>query len=283
MRSFRGSPSMSATSAAGRATSSCTDNRAVTAADFTPYSVTAPTNFPGATIPLPDGRGRPHDRGVLRRESRTSSDRSTTTSRSPRKFGGSVCRSGMAWTSPSTRALRTVSCCRAAWRPESQATDNCEIRAALPEIAPTNPYCHVEQPFQTQVKFLDDIPRPAHRRAGWQRHSRTTLARSSARQLLVPAANISGSVARCRAAPNGYYNLLDPNSLYGERVTQLDLRMSKIFRIGHDAALAQLRPGESAEPERHPGRDDHLRCRPGRHRTAILDPRLFKFGVQFDF
>ena len=34
------------------------------------------------------------------------------------------------------------------------STDTCDVRAALPEIAPTNPYCHVDNPFLTQVKGL---------------------------------------------------------------------------------------------------------------------------------
>ena len=40
-------------------------------------------------------------------------------------------------------------------------TDSCEIRAALPETAPLNPYCRVETPYLTQVKMLGayTIPR----------------------------------------------------------------------------------------------------------------------------
>ena len=33
-------------------------------------------------------------------------------------------------------------------------TDNCEVRAQLPEIAPLNPYCHVASGFLPQVRGL---------------------------------------------------------------------------------------------------------------------------------
>ena len=41
------------------------------------------------------------------------------------------------------------------------SSDNCDILAALPEIAPVGrPYCHVTEKFQTQVKILGSYTLP---------------------------------------------------------------------------------------------------------------------------
>ena len=73
-----------------------------------------------------------------------------------------------------------------------------------------------------------------------------------------------------------------PNTLYGERITQLDLRMSKIFRMGTSRVSVNFDLANLLN------RNDILGVTTTygaawQTPTAILDPRLFKLGVQFDF
>ncbi len=169
-----------------------------------------------------------------------------------------------------------------------QVTDNCEIRAALPEStivfgSPTpDDYCHVEQEIQTQLKFLGTylIPKIDVQVAGtFQNNPGPNIAAN----YFVPAANIVGlGRPLSSGAPTVFYNLLYPNTLYGERTTQLDLRMSKIFRMGTSRMSLNFDLANILN------RNDILGVTTNygaawQTPTAILDPRLFKLGVQYDF
>jgi len=81
---------------------------------------------------------------------------------------------------------------------------------------------------------------------------------------------------------NVSYDLLEPNTLYGERVTQLDIRMSKLFR------MSATRLSINFDLANLLNRNDILGVTTAygaawQTPTGILDPRLFKLGVQFDF
>jgi hypothetical protein len=114
-------------------------------------------------------------------------------------------------------------------------TDNCEIRAALPEIAALNPYCHVEPPFKTQVKGLASYTIPhidvqvssafqslpggtLAANYAFPGTSGTELARSLGRPL-------SGN------AQTASVNLVAPGTLYGDRINQIDLRIGRVTKI----------------------------------------------------
>jgi hypothetical protein len=261
------------------------DNRAVTAADFTEYSMVAPATFPGATIPLPDGAaGRvtgnfydvnPNKFGLV--------DNYNTLAR---KYGKQY----EHWNGVDvTINARLTSGLRlqGGYATGKQTTDNCEIRRALPEIATpalaNNPYCHVTQPFQQQLKFLTTylVPRvDVNVAATFQNNPGYVIPATFPN----PASNIVGLG---RPLSSGVatisYNLLEPNTRYGKRVTQLDLRMSKIFRT----------PGASRVSVNFDlanvlNRNDILGVSTiygaaWQTPQAIIDPRLFKLGVQFDF
>jgi hypothetical protein len=168
----------------------------------------------------------------------------------------------------------------------SQTTDACEIREALPESTPTfpviNPYCRTEQPLQTQVKFLTTylVPRVDVQLAATFQNNPGPLIAAT---YFVPAGNIVGlGRPLSSGAVNVSYDLLEPNSLYGERVTQLDLRMSKIFR------MSTTRLSINFDLANLLNRNDILGVSTAygaawQTPQAIIDPRLFKFGVQFDF
>jgi hypothetical protein len=153
--------------------------------------------------------------------------------------------------------------------------------AARPELA--GPYCHVEQAAQTQVKFLATylIPRIDVQFSGtFQNNPGPSISAN----YFVPAANIQGlGRPLSSGATTVFTNVIDPNSLYGERATQFDIRMSKIFRMA-----AGTRLSINFDLANILNRNDIL----GQSNTygaawqtptAIMDPRLFKIGAQLDF
>jgi hypothetical protein len=98
---------------------------------------------------------------------------------------------------------------------------------------PVSPYCHVAYGVLTQLRGLAsyDIPKiDAQFSAVFQSKPGLPLAANYA----VPAAVVAQSLGR---APSGNVtnvtvNLIEPGTLYGDRINQLDFRISKNFRFG---------------------------------------------------
>jgi hypothetical protein len=132
--------------------------------------------------------------------------------------------------------------------------DACDIRANLPElnvgigaglvgstVSPASPYCHVAYGWLTQARGLASYTIPkvdAQVSAVFQSKSGQLLSANYA----VPAAVIAQSLGR---APSGNVtnvtvNLIEPGSLYGDRVNQLDFRFAKNFVFGGKRAFVSL-------------------------------------------
>jgi hypothetical protein len=127
--------------------------------------------------------------------------------------------------------------------------DNCEARAALPELAttttgtsafgaglmtsavtPVSPYCHVAFGVLTQVRGLASytVPRiDVELSTGFQSKPGALLAANYA----VPNAAVVPSLGRSLSADarTVTVNLIPPGSLYGDRVNQVDVRVGKTF------------------------------------------------------
>jgi len=119
-------------------------------------------------------------------------------------------------------------------------TDNCEIFAKVPEAGVpgfTNqlggPYCHQNSGFLTQVKLLAayTLPKVDVQISGTFQSIPGPLVTASQ---VIPAASITGQLGRplFGGAANATVNLVNPGDMYGERLNQLDLRFSKVFRYG---------------------------------------------------
>jgi hypothetical protein len=256
-----------------------TENRATAASDYTAYSVVLPTTFPGATIPLPSGvAGRTIDGFYDVNPNKFGQVNSYVTL--ARKFGDQ----SEVWNGVDVTVnarLENGLVLQGGVSTGAQVTDNCTVEAALPETA--GPYCRVEQGLQTQVKLLTTylIPRiDVQLAATFQNNPGPNISAF----YFVPAANIIG-LGRPLASGGGtvFTNLLDPNSLYGERATQLDLRMSKILRMGGGTRLSI-----NFDLANLLNRNDILGVSTTygaawQTPNAIIEPRLFKLGVQFDF
>ncbi len=165
------------------------------------------------------------------------------------------------------------------------STDNCQILAALPEVNPTNmPYCHVDTNWmgQTQFKVLGTytVPKVDVRFAA-------TYQSVPAVQLLAnynaPNSEVAPSLGRPLSgnAANVTVNLVAPGTLYGDRANQLDLRFSKILKFGRTrtAVNFDLANSLNANPVLALNNNYAVWQTPQR----IMDPRLAKISVQFDF
>jgi len=267
-----------------------TDNRSVAATDYTKYSIVAPSqeafNALGAKIALPDGAAGRTTNGFYDLNPNKVGQVSNLITLA-RKFGDQYEHwNGVDFTVNARMANGlTVQGGVATGR---QVTDNCEIRAALPEStfpfgAPTpDDYCHVTQGLQTQTKLLATYRVPkvdVQLATTFQNNPGLLLAAN----YNMPVAQISG-LGRPLSSGLGTvnYNLLVPSTVYGPRTTQLDVRMSKIFRMG------PRRVSINFDLANILNRNDILGVTTTygaawQTPTTILDPRLFKLGVQYDF
>ena len=150
--------------------------------------------------------------------------------------------------------------------------------------------CKVDVPLQNRVKFSASYILPGDVQIA-------TVVQSN------PGANYNANVTYTNAqiapslgrplsggAASVTLNVAPPNSLFGDRVNQMDFRAGKIFRFGGKRLQANfdLYNMFNASPVVNStaptGRSD-LRRRAASYSqpTQILDGRLAKFSVQFDF
>jgi Carboxypeptidase regulatory-like domain len=128
-------------------------------------------------------------------------------------------------------------------------SDNCEVRAKVPEIALLNPYCHIETSFLPQYKGIATyiVPRidvsvsgtftskPGIQVSGFG----TPVAGGAfAANYVIPNAAVAPILGRPLAgsAPNITVNLIEPHSVLGDRVNELNMRVGKVFRFGNSRA-----------------------------------------------
>ena len=130
--------------------------------------------------------------------------------------------------------------------------DNCDVRAHLPELATTttgttafgaglnassvtmaSPYCRVAYGILTQLRGLASYMVPKidiQVAATFQSKPGAMLAANYA----VPNAAVTPSLGRSLSgnAANVTVNLIEPGTLYGDRINQLDFRVAKILKYG---------------------------------------------------
>jgi hypothetical protein len=169
-------------------------------------------------------------------------------------------------------------------------TDNCEIRAALPEIAPTNPYCHNEPGVTTRataaasynVPKIDVILAGTFQSSpGGSLDANYTISATSnpvqwasiQQQLGRP---LSGNVTQLSV------NLLAPGQVRGERVNQIDFRVGKTLRWGRQRSTLSLDIFNLLNPDTILGynetlNDTYLRA------TSVMTARTIKLTLQHDF
>jgi hypothetical protein len=165
--------------------------------------------------------------------------------------------------------------------------DSCEVRAKLPETAPVNPYCHIDSGFLTRVTGLGSytIQKMDVQIAGTFRSDPGVALVAN---YTVDGAVVAQSLGRplSNNAPNVTVNLIEPGSLYGDRVNEVSVRVAKILRFGRTRtnvgldinnifnAAPILNYNESFVPGE---------AGPWLTPTAILQPRYLKISAQIEF
>jgi len=163
------------------------------------------------------------------------------------------------------------------------STDNCEVLAQLPEVSALGlPYCHVDTAFLTQVKLLGTYTVPkvdVQVAATFQSLPGPQITSS----FVATNALVQPSLGRALSggAANATVNIVAPGTMYGERLNQLDLRLSKLLRAGRMRAGVNLDMFNAFNGNaiRTVNNNYASWLTP----TAILDARLFKISMQLDF
>jgi hypothetical protein len=137
------------------------------------------------------------------------------------------------------------------------STDNCEVAAKLPESlttlfgpAPLS-YCHIDTLFLTQVKALGSYTIPKvdfqvsaalQSSPGPQSSFVTNGAFGLSSQYTASSAQVAPSLGRPLSGglPNVTVNIVKPGSMYGERMTQLDLRFGKLLKYARTRTMVSL-------------------------------------------
>lgn len=166
-------------------------------------------------------------------------------------------------------------------------TDNCEIVEQLPEMlagATLTPksHCHVDSAFLTQVKLLGSYTIPGidvRASATFQSVPGPPISAN----LVVPSVVVARSLGRplSGGAANATVSIIDPGTMYGDRLNQLDLRFSKILRFGGTRTTLNLDVNNALNS--NPVTSESALFTTWRRPSTILLARFAKVSMQFDF
>ena len=249
-----------------------TDNRAVAPSDYTTFSITAP-----ADSRLPGGGGYTIGGLYDLNPSRQGQVDNYFT------FAGNYGKQIEHWNGVDiglSARLQSGVILQGGISTGRTVTDNCEVVQKLDN--PSTRFCHSETSFLTQVKgfgaytvpridvqisaTLQSLPGPA------------ILANYNA-----PNALVQPSLGRplSGGAANVTVNLVEPGTMYGERTTQLDLRIGRVLAFGRTRASVSvdLFNALNANPVQQLNNNFASWQQP----QSILQARIAKFGVQIDF
>jgi len=169
-----------------------------------------------------------------------------------------------------------------------QVSDNCEILAKVPESAPLGvPYCHREGAWRKQIKFVSSytIPRfDVQVSAAFQSFEAPTILAS----YVATNAQVAGSLGRdlSAGAQTIVVDLVEPGSINGDRLNQLDLRFGKIIRTGKVRSLISLDLYNTLNTNAALSENSFYRnatVSGWRIPTSILTARFFKISAQLNF
>jgi hypothetical protein len=155
-------------------------------------------------------------------------------------------------------------------------SDSCSIRAAVPESAPLNPYCHASTGALTQIRGLASYVIPA------------LDVQIGAVYQNKPGPQLIANTTVFIGGPVGFttVNLIEPGTLYGERISQLDVRATKGLRFGRIRTIVGIdlyNAFNSSDPLTYSqSYSSFLTTRPV-FATSIISPRLLRFTADVSF
>jgi hypothetical protein len=219
------------------------DNRATTAADYTPFSIRAPSD-----PRLPNGGGQVISGLFDLVSDKVGQVDELATSAS--NFGKLI----ENWQGVDvnvTARLRNGITAQGGTSTGRRLTDSCSLKSVIPEygtgtrgantsIGPNaqsvvNPYCRVEEPYRTQIRGLASytIPRVDVLISGtWSINPGNSLAANYVVNNAVIAQGPQPLGRNLSGATNVTVNLIPPSTLFAETRNNIDLRLSKVIRYG---------------------------------------------------
>jgi hypothetical protein len=165
-------------------------------------------------------------------------------------------------------------------------TDSCEVRTLLPETAPVNPWCGTSTGWVTRVTALAAyiVPRVDVSLAATMRSDQGAPLSAN---YAVTSAVIATSLGRplSNSAPNATINIIEPGTLYGDRITNIDVRVAKVLRFGRTRTnvgvdiynLLNANPVLTYNQTYSPTSTTWLTP------TSVLAARFMKISVNIDF
>ncbi len=175
-----------------------------------------------------------------------------------------------------------------------QVTNDCEVVAKVPEMLHTffgDPtrlfffaarpaeFCEQNNGFRTSVQGLVayTIPKIDVQVSGTLQNLPGAVVQANANYGVIPGVAGFGPFI-----PFKTFNIVAPGELYVERLNQIDLRFAKLFRINSTRTSINFDFYNVTNSNSITG-ENFAYGPTWTAPTSILTPRLFKFGVQFDF
>jgi len=269
-----------------------TDNLLVGPGDFTPYSLTAPSD-----PRLPGGGGYTVDGlyNVVQSKFGQTSNNITLAE----NFGDQYQRYNGILLNVSARLGQGLQF-QGGINSGKTVQDNCAVRAQVPELTSTggtspvvnvgNPYCHSDPGLVTKLTALGSytVPKIDVLVSGTLRSDQGA---PLAANWNAPVALVSAALGRPAAVVGSTVpvSLVSPGQVWGDRVNALDLRFAKILRFGRARynvgidiynatnSAATLTYNQSFNPATTTG------SQAWRAPLSVLTPRFLKVGAQIDF
>lgn len=145
---------------------------------------------------------------------------------------------------------------------------------------PSTLYCRVAPPYQPDVKGLVSYPLP-----WWGITASATMQNRPGPQILATynvTSALTQNLGRNLATGSATTGLIAPGTMYGDRFTQVDVRVGKNVRIGKARIAASLDVYNLMNSSAVLTQNNTVGPL-WRSPTNILQGRLIKFGAQFDF
>lgn len=148
--------------------------------------------------------------------------------------------------------------------------------------SPSMRFCHQETPFLTQLKLSGVLPLP------WSLQASASFQNLPGPEITAQFVATSAQVAESLGRPlaggqrTTTIELIQPDAVYGPRISQLDFRLSRTFQFGNTRVqpMLDLYNATNANPTLAiNNRFGSQWLRP----TQIMDGRIAKIGVQIDF
>ena len=165
-------------------------------------------------------------------------------------------------------------------------TDNCAVLVDSPQ----HRFCHVTLPFSAQTQFklsgAYGLPWDVQASATYQNlpgipiTSSYVATNAEIRPTLGRNLGQCGTSATCNATAT--IDLIEPNTIFEDRIRQIDFRLSKAFKVGRARLQGQFDIFNAFNAS--PILAENTRFGASwQQPTQILGARLFKFGAQLNF